>query len=82
MRLSNKFSLTRIILAPVIFIIYNLPKWLKWEPTSLPSVIAICAAIPILAFAELTDYFDGHYARKNNEVSDFGKIIYEFIEQY
>ena len=75
MRLSNKFSLTRIILAPVIFIIYNLPKWLNWEPTSLPSVIAICAAIPILAFAELTDYFDGHYARKNNEVSDFGKMF-------
>lgn len=82
MRLSNKFTLTRIILAPVIFIIYNLPKWLEWESTSLPSVIAICAAIPILAFAELTDYFDGHYARKNNEVSDFGKMFDPFADVF
>ena len=31
--------------------------------------------IPLLAVVEVTDYWDGHYARKYNEVSDFGKLF-------
>ena len=36
--------------------------------------------MPLLAVFELTDYWDGHYARKNNEVSDFGKIFDPFAD--
>jgi CDP-diacylglycerol--glycerol-3-phosphate 3-phosphatidyltransferase len=40
--------------------------------------------IPILwlifIFAELTDYFDGHAARKLNETSDFGKFFDPFAD--
>jgi CDP-diacylglycerol--glycerol-3-phosphate 3-phosphatidyltransferase len=36
--------------------------------------------IPLLAFAELTDYFDGYFARKRNEVSDFGKLFDPFCD--
>ena len=35
---------------------------------------------PLLTLFELTDYWDGHYARKNNEVSDFGKIFDPFAD--
>ena len=37
-------------------------------------------AIPLLAFAEFTDFLDGHYARKHNEVSDFGKLFDPFAD--
>lgn len=82
MRISNKFTLSRIILAPIIFIIYNIPRWLSLENGSPASVAAVCAVIPILAFAELTDYFDGHYARKLNDVSDFGKMFDPFADVF
>lgn len=36
--------------------------------------------IPLLALAQLTDYFDGHYARKTNQVSDFGKLFDPFAD--
>lgn len=37
---------------------------------------------PLLAFAEFTDYLDGHYARKRNEVSDFGKLFDPFADVF
>lgn len=36
--------------------------------------------IPLLALFELTDYLDGHYARKHGEVSDFGKLFDPFAD--
>lgn len=82
MRISNKFTLSRIILAPIIFIIYNIPGWLGFENGSPVAIASICVAIPLLAFAELTDYFDGHYARKLNDVSDFGKMFDPFADVF
>lgn len=82
MRISNKFTLSRIILAPIIFIIYNIPVWFELENGSPAAIASICIAIPLLAFAELTDYFDGHYARKLNDVSDFGKMFDPFADVF
>lgn len=82
MNTSNKFTFSRLIFAPVLFIIYNVPVWLKAENGSALSVASVCAAIPLLAAAELTDFFDGYYARKNNEVSDFGKMFDPFADVF
>ncbi len=82
MKTSNKFTLVRIIAAPIFFIIYFLPLWLKCENGSIVSIISICALIPFLAVAEITDYFDGHFARKHNEVSDFGKMFDPFADVF
>lgn len=41
---------------------------------------SVCIAIPLLIFMEFTDYLDGHYARKHNEVSDFGKLFDPFAD--
>lgn len=75
MRTSNKFTLTRIIFAPVFFLLYFIPIW-----TGKFSAASILIAIPLLIFAEFTDYLDGHYARKHNEVSDFGKLFDPFAD--
>ena len=84
MKTSNKFTFTRIILAPVIFVIYYLPIWLYGDQRSgeVLSVVSICILIPLLAFAEFTDYLDGHFARKHNEVSDFGKMFDPFADVF
>ncbi|MCR4734610.1 MAG: CDP-diacylglycerol--glycerol-3-phosphate 3-phosphatidyltransferase [Treponema sp.] len=75
MKLSNKFTLTRIIFAPLFLFIYFIPIWTgKFE------ALSMYIAIPFLCFAEFTDFLDGHYARKHNEVSDFGKLFDPFAD--
>lgn len=75
MKLANKFTFVRIIFAPVLFLLYYIPIW-----TGKFSFISLIIALPLLAFAEFTDYLDGHYARKHNVVSDFGKLFDPFAD--
>lgn len=82
MKTSNKFTLARIIAAPILFALYFLPRWLGLADGSVGAWILSTAIIPILAVIELTDYFDGHYARANNEVSDFGKMFDPFADVF
>lgn len=82
MKVSNKFTTLRVLLAPVFFIIYFLPKWFGAAEGSVFNIVSVCILIPLLTFAELTDYFDGFYARRQNEVSDFGKIFDPFADVF
>ena len=77
MKVSNKFTLARAIFAPVFYLIFNLPLWLD---SSVLKIISACIMIPLLAVVQVTDYWDGHYARKYNEVSDFGKLFDPFAD--
>lgn len=77
MTLSNKFTTMRLCFAPFFFVLYNLPIWFD---SSVLAKITAFLMIPLLGFFELTDYFDGHFARKYNEVSDFGKIFDPFAD--
>ena len=64
MTLASKFTIARIILAPLFVIIaaIGLPHWNLW-------------AAGIFIIASLTDCIDGQIARRYNQVSDFGKLI-------
>ena len=75
MKLSNKFTFTRIAYAPILFLLYYIPIW-----TGKFAFASLIIALPLLLFAEFTDYLDGHYARKHNEVSDFGKFFDPFAD--
>lgn len=75
MKLANKFTFTRIIFAPIFFLMYFIPIW-----TGKFAAASLLIAIPCLIFAEFTDYLDGHYARKHNVVSDFGKLFDPFAD--
>ncbi|MBR4600899.1 MAG: CDP-diacylglycerol--glycerol-3-phosphate 3-phosphatidyltransferase [Treponema sp.] len=77
MKVSNRFTLARALFAPLFYVIFNLPVWLNSASLSFASA---CVMVPLLVLFELTDYWDGHYARKNNEVSDFGKIFDPFAD--
>ena len=79
MNLANKLSFFRIVLAPVFFVIYLLPRFF-------PSLFVSGAAwtVPVLwgisIVSEITDYFDGFAARKLNLTSDFGKLLDPFAD--
>ena len=45
----------------------------------LQQISAYCM-IPLLIVFELTDFFDGYYARKRGEVGDFGKLFDPFAD--
>lgn len=60
MNLPNKLTMLRVLLIPV-FMVCAVKHWML-------------AAGIIFAVASLTDYFDGHIARKHNLVTDFGKF--------
>ncbi|NMB43678.1 MAG: CDP-diacylglycerol--glycerol-3-phosphate 3-phosphatidyltransferase [Clostridiales bacterium] len=64
MNLPNKITLGRVLLIPVFLIFYL---------TSIPNGQYIAGAIFIIA--SLSDFVDGHLARKHNLVTNFGKFI-------
>jgi CDP-diacylglycerol--glycerol-3-phosphate 3-phosphatidyltransferase len=83
MKVADKLSALRIILAPVFFIIYFVPMW---NPAGLTRYFPGFSvwSVPVLWFvfivSELTDMFDGMVARKRKEVSDFGKLFDPFAD--
>ncbi|MBR2778600.1 MAG: CDP-diacylglycerol--glycerol-3-phosphate 3-phosphatidyltransferase [Firmicutes bacterium] len=61
MNLPNKLTTLRIILVPVFIVFYLMG-------------LNIAAVIVFIA-ASMTDYLDGYLARKNDMVTDYGKIM-------
>jgi CDP-diacylglycerol--glycerol-3-phosphate 3-phosphatidyltransferase len=78
-RLADKFTLARTLFAPVFFVLYQLSLFFnpRDERLSLYILVFLVAA---LACAELTDFFDGYFARKRGEVSDTGKLFDPFAD--
>ncbi|MDP2939362.1 MAG: CDP-diacylglycerol--glycerol-3-phosphate 3-phosphatidyltransferase [Candidatus Omnitrophota bacterium] len=64
MNLPNRLTISRIILT-LFFIIFISLKGLG------PKVVAFIVFI----IASLTDYYDGYLARRNNQITDFGKLM-------
>ena len=80
MNLPTKLTVTRIILAVFIMILLIFP--FNAVGISLPVIRAgvdidfryLIAGI-IFIIASITDFFDGYLARKNNQVTDTGKML-------
>ena len=71
MNLPNKLTIFRVILVPIMVIIPFLG--IKTEFLGIPLEWLIIDLIFILA--SITDKLDGYLARKNNEVTTFGKFL-------
>ena len=64
MNLPNKLTILRIVLVAVfMFFLF------------LHGVIFKCLALAIFLTASFTDFLDGYIAKKNNMVTDFGKLM-------
>lgn len=64
MNLPNRITVLRMFVAPVFLVLY----FLDIEHKMLISAL-------IFAFGSVTDAIDGHLARKNNIVTNFGKFL-------
>ena len=60
MNVPNILTIMRVILVPVFFFCVF---WNSW------------AALVVFVIASLTDFLDGNLARKNNQVTNFGKFM-------
>ena len=64
MTTANKLTILRVVLIPVYFLLMLLPfpghLWL---------------ALAVFVIASLTDFLDGHIARKYNQITTFGKFM-------
>ena len=82
MNLPNKLTLLRIIIVPIIVVI---PFFKVLNETILFTInnsfsityFSLAQALVLFFFivASITDYLDGHLARKNNQITDFGKLM-------
>ena len=77
MTLADKITTSRLVFAPLFFIIYLLPLFF-------PAIGPALWTLPILwllfIVSEVTDLLDGKIARKRGEVSDFGKLYDPFAD--
>ena len=65
MNLQNKLTIFRVILIPffVVLLLLDITAYDKW------------IALAVFIIASLTDFLDGHIARKYNLVTNFGKFM-------
>lgn len=65
MNLPNKLTVFRVILIPffVVLLLFDITNYDKW------------IALAVFIIASLTDFLDGHIARKYNLVTNFGKFM-------
>ena len=82
MNLPNKLTLMRILIVPIIVVIpffnfltstilFTIDNAFSKTTFSLANLLVLV----FFAIASVTDYLDGHLARKNNQVTDFGKLM-------
>lgn len=73
MTISNKITLSRIFLIPIMIIILFIPGLEK--ELFLKITISQLIFTILFSLASFTDFLDGYIARKRNEVTTFGKFL-------
>ena len=67
MTLASKITLARVALIPIYMLLMYVSRG--------EAGIVMWSALLVFIIASLTDFVDGHIARKYNQVSDFGKFL-------
>ena len=75
MQLANFVTASRIVLAPIFFVLYFIPSH-----SNISSKITLPILIVLFVYMQFTDFLDGYVARKYNMVSDFGKLFDPFAD--
>lgn len=73
--LPNQITLARLLLAVVFFIV--LGQYSQHAPR--PWLLDVCLAMFLIAAA--TDWLDGYYARKKNQVTALGRILDPLVDK-
>ena len=81
MNLPTKLTVSRIILSIIVIIIMAFPfytigiTWPKFEIMGIGVKCEYVVSGIIFIIASITDFIDGYLARKNNQVTDTGKML-------
>lgn len=70
MRLPLALTFFRIIMSPLFVALYLFSDSWGVSPVILPYLLLV-----IVALCELTDIFDGFFARRRNQVTNLGKVL-------
>ena len=73
MNTPNKLTVFRILLVPLMVIIYLISTYISGEFLGIPMYAIILDIIFIIG--SITDKIDGYLARKNNQITTFGKFL-------
>ena len=75
MNLPNKLTIFRILLIPLIILVYSIrplrESYILWPNLSQANFIILL----IMFVGAITDFLDGHIARRDNLVTNFGKFL-------
>lgn len=75
MNLANALTLSRLVLSPVFFVLFFLPEW-----TGSYQLVTVILLWVVFLAIEISDVLDGAVARKQNIVSDLGKLLDPFAD--
>lgn len=76
MNLPNKLTVTRLVMVPIFFIAFCLPR--AFGPSL--ETFSVILMLICYAVAELSDLLDGKIARRYNLVTDLGKVMDPFAD--
>ena len=80
MNLPNKITIVRIILSVLIIVMMLIPwyslgvEWPVYQVGNVQVDLKYIIVGILFLVASLSDFLDGYLARKNNQVTDFGKV--------
>lgn len=75
MTLSDAATASRIVVSPLFFVAFFLPRW-----TDFPESTAIYVLWGLFAIIEASDLVDGAIARRLSQISDTGKLLDPFAD--
>lgn len=83
MNVPNKLTLSRLLITPFAFFMFVLSAnmYSSIENTSIKTVLSILTLLLVI-YMEISDLIDGKIARKNNLVTDLGKVFDPFSDMF
>ena len=76
MNIANKLTVARLISAPILMVVMLIPE------SILPLKLACAIAALLFLAASVTDFLDGHLARKHHLITDFGKFFDPLADKF
>ncbi len=76
MNLPNQITLTRLLLAIVFFVLLS-----RFDIVTAPDTWILDACAILFMVAAATDALDGYLARRNNQVTAFGRVLDPFVDK-
>lgn len=73
MNVPNTLTMIRIFCTPLMILMFLLP---------IPKGVGVFIALGIYVLACITDFLDGHIARKYNLITDFGKFMDQIADKF